>query len=157
MIDGSAMRRRAVKNKARPQAVAAIAAGARKLGPSRPSSLTTRPMRLADRLRDPADCEQQDQAGDRDEDVVEAGDEAKLLFVDRRRFAIPIEKVAKRRSGVGVDGPRRDGLVEILLGVHDNSSLSDNVAQGVLPCQYSRKGLAGADQGGESGAGQTGC
>jgi hypothetical protein len=80
--------------------------------------------RGADRLADPADREQQDRAGDRDEDVVEAVDQPKLFFVDRRGRPIGVEEVAKRCGGGGVDRPRGDGLVEILLVVHEHSSLS---------------------------------
>ena len=103
MIEGNAMRRLAVKKSARPHAVAATAAGASGLGPPRsPRSVTIRPRGLADRLANPADREQQDDAGDRDEDVVEAGDEAELLFVDRRCGAIAVEIIAERGGGGGV-------------------------------------------------------
>ena len=96
------MRRLAVKNSARPQAVAAIASGASGLGPSRSIDQA---QRLADRLADPADREQQDRAGDGDEDVVEAGDEAEMLFVDCGRGPLLSTKVRSDAAASALSAP----------------------------------------------------
>ena len=61
--------------------------------------------RLADRLADPADREQQDRGGDRDENVVEAGEQPEMLFVDGRRRAAGVRNAAKRRRGFGAERP----------------------------------------------------
>ena len=54
---------------------------------------------LANALADPADREQQDRRGDRDENVVEAGDEPELLFIrdGGRALAFDIGAQARRR------------------------------------------------------------
>ena len=78
------MRRLAVKNSAKPQDVAAMASGARKLGPTARHVADHEAGGLADALADPADREEQDRGGDRDEDVVEAGEKPELLFVGDR-------------------------------------------------------------------------
>jgi hypothetical protein len=69
-------------------------------------------------LADPADREQQDGAGDRHEDVVEAGDEAEILLVDRGRCPLVIDKGAKGRGGFGADRAAGYRLVQIILAVH---------------------------------------
>src|SRR6185369_4161956 len=74
--------------------------------------------RLPDRLADPADGEQQDRRGDRDENVVEAGDEPELLFVRNGRRALRFNIFAKRRCVRGADDAGGDGVVELLLAVH---------------------------------------
>ena len=113
-IEGRAIRRLAVKNRASAQAVAATSSGPRKDGPS----LDDEPVRLADPLADPADREQQDRGGDRDEDVVEAGDEPEILFVDRGEARWLVDEGAKRCGGLGADRARSHGLVEVVLAVH---------------------------------------
>ena len=50
--------------------------------------------------------------------------EAELLLVDRGACAAAVEEIAKRGGGVGVERARGDGLVEVLVAVHDNSPLS---------------------------------
>ena len=76
--------------------------------------------RLARRLADPADRKQQDGAGDRDENIVEAVDQSKLFFVGGRAGALSVDECAERDRGIGADGTRRDRLVQILLAVHDH-------------------------------------
>ena len=68
-------------------------------------------------MADESDREQQDRRGDRDEDVVEAGDQAELLLVDRGRRALAFGKSAKRGRAIGGDGTGGDGFVEIVLAV----------------------------------------
>ena len=74
--------------------------------------------RLADRLADPAHREQQDGRSDGDENIVEAGDQAKMFFVDAGQGPLRFDESAKRRGGVGTDRARRHRLVEIVLAVH---------------------------------------
>ena len=119
------MRRLAVKNSARPQAVAATASGASGPGPS-PS--ISQAERLADRLADPADREQQDRGGDRDEDVVEAGEQPELLLVDRWQRAAGVRRRCEARSRLGAERARGDGLVEIVLAIHGHSLPEDRNA-----------------------------
>ena len=89
------MRRLAVKNSARPQAVAATNSGASE---ARAVSMrrSIRPVAWPMRLADPADREQQDRRGDRDENVVEAGDQPELLFVGNRDRALAFDMRAER-------------------------------------------------------------
>ncbi len=78
------------------------------------------PGRLADRLTDPADREQQDRGGDRNENVVESGQQPELLLVgDRRSLARDIG--AQGIGLLGADHAGGDCVVKLLLAVHDHS------------------------------------
>src|SRR5204863_6928522 len=94
--------------------------------------------RLADRLADPANREQQDRRGDRDENVIESGDQSKLLFIDRGRSALLVDVSAQAVGGLGADRTGCDGLVELILAIHVKSSLKPKPKGGVLFCQYSK-------------------
>ena len=73
---------------------------------------------LSDPLADPADGEQQDGRGDRDEYIVEAGDKAELLFVGDHRRALALDVAAKRVRRLGADHAGSDGVIDFLLAVH---------------------------------------
>ena len=75
----------------------------------------TRPAVWPIRLANPADREQQDRRGDRNENIVEAGDQPELFFVGDRGRALGLDKTAKRGRGVGADHARGDRIVKLLL------------------------------------------
>jgi hypothetical protein len=89
-IDGSAIRRLAVKNSASPQAVAATNSGASGQGRHgrQPARLT------GQSITDPADREQQDRGGNR-LNVVEAADQPKFSSSTRRRRWLSTRREAR--------------------------------------------------------------
>ena len=113
---GSAMRRWRVKYSARPQAVAATNRPMKGEGPS-PSMCggmawpiqPTAKSRIA--------------AGDRDEDVVEAGQQPEMLLVDHRRLPPLGDEVAQRIGLLGGQRAAGDRGVEIAFAVHGSSLL----------------------------------
>ena len=76
------------------------------------------PGRLADALTDPADREQQDRRGNRDEDVVEAGDEPELFLVGNDGRALALDVRAQRVGRFRGHRPGSHGVVNLLLAVH---------------------------------------
>ena len=57
-------------------------------------------------MADPADRDEQDRRGDRDEDVVEAGEQPEMLLVDRRRMLPGRDEIAEAaRPASGVSTP----------------------------------------------------
>jgi hypothetical protein len=74
--------------------------------------------RLADALADPADGEQQDCRGDRDEDVVETRDQPELLFVGNARGPLALDMSALCVRGFGGDHAGGNRVVQLLLRVH---------------------------------------
>ncbi len=69
-------------------------------------------------MADPAHREQQDRAGDRDEDVVEAGQQPEMLLVHHRRLPPRGDEGAQLLGLIGAQRARRDGSVEIAFAVH---------------------------------------
>ena len=69
-------------------------------------------------LPDPRHREQQDRGRDRHENVVEAGQQAELLFVRDDTRALPLDMGAEGIGCGGCQDARGDGVVKLLLAVH---------------------------------------
>ena len=85
-------------------------------------SVDDQPERLADRLTDPADGEEQDRRRNGHEDVVEAGQQPELFLVGDRRRALPFHMRPQRIGGFRADHAGSDRVVELLLAVHPRFS-----------------------------------
>ncbi len=67
---------------------------------------------------DEADREQQDDRRDRDEDVVEPGQQSEMLFIRAGQLAACREMRAKPVCRIRAQSPLGNGFVEILLSEH---------------------------------------
>ena len=71
--------------------------------------------RLADALTDPTDRKQEDRRCDRDENIVEAGNQPELLFVGNRGRSQSLDMSAQCVGRVGGYHSRCDGVIQLLL------------------------------------------
>jgi hypothetical protein len=72
-------------------------------------------------------------------DVVEAGDQPEMLLVRDGSGALALDKAAERNGRLGTYRPGRHCLIEVVLAVHENTSLLPRRLQGgVLLCQYTK-------------------
>ena len=145
------------EEQARPQAVAATTSGA---SGRRAVDIDDQADALADRLADPADREQQDRGGDRDENVVEAGDQPEIAPRRPRASARwPSTKARSDAAASALSAPDATASSRSFWLYMDNILPDARERRtGVLLCQYSwdRKGWPAPIRGVESGAGRAG-
>src|SRR3546814_2098785 len=76
-------------------------------------------MRISDWSSDVCASDLQQGRGDRDEDVVETGDEAELFFIDGRGRPSRIRMRPERRRLIRGKEAHGDGGFKIFVGIHD--------------------------------------
>ena len=64
-----------------------------------------------DAVAQPADRDQQDDAGDRHENIVEAGQQAEGFFIHHRAGPQPGDMIAQRLRALRGDNPRRYSIL----------------------------------------------